>query len=170
MTDEKSVGLKDVEMVFVFDAPVEAVWNAFTDPKIETQWTRCIVPSGSTDMEFLQHDLRVGGKYHIKATSPEKRVMYNTGTYEKIVPFKELVYTESFADEKGNILPGSAIGLTYYIPPERRVEITFEPLYDGTKIKLIYRHNPANEHSDIVATQLAISFVQLANMIERPRQ
>ena len=167
MTEEKKVGLKDIEMVFVFDAPVETVWKAFTDPEMEKQWTRCLAPSESTDLEFLEHDLRVGGKYLIRYTNPEKRVRLNTGTYKKIVPFKELVYTESFADEKGNILTGDKIGLNYYIPPERLVEITFKPLYDGTKIRLIYRNLPSNEHSDFAATELAKSFVELSSKIER---
>lgn len=166
---EKETGLKDVELVFVFDAPVESVWNAFTDPEIEKQWTRCLVPSESTDIEFLEHDLRVGGKYLLRYVNPQKSVRFSTGTYKKIVPLKELVYTESFADEKGNIVPGSAFGLKYYIPPERQVEITFEPLYDGTKIKLVHKGLPSNEHSDFAATQIAISFVMLANMIERHR-
>ena len=154
-------------MVFVFDAPVETVWKAFTDPEMEKQWGRCIVPVGSPEMDFLEHDLRVGGKFLLKCADTNKILHFNTGTYKKIVPFKELVYTESFADEKGNILTGDKIGLNYYIPPEILVEITFKPLYDATKIRLIYRKLPSNEHSDFAATELAKSFVELSSKIER---
>ena len=165
--NEKEVGLKDVEIVWNFNAPIEMVWNAFTDPKIEVQWARCLVPVGSTEMEFLEHDLRVGGKYILRSVTPWSKVQYLTGIYKKIIPLKELVYTNSFADEKGNILSGPEFGLEYDIPVERLCEITFEAIQDWTRIKLIYRGLPENGHSDWAATEIGKSLTQLSGMIDQ---
>ena len=165
--NNKETELKDVEIVWNFNAPVEMVWNAFTDPKIEIQWARCLVPVGSTEMEFLEHDLRVGGRYLLRSVTPWSKVQYLTGIYKKITPLKELVYTNSFADEKGKILSGPEFGLDYDIPIERLCEITFEPFQDWTKIKLIYRGLPANGHSDWAATEIGKSLTQLSGIIDQ---
>lgn len=160
---------RDVEIVWVFDAPVEIVWKAFTDPEMEVKWARCIVPVGSIGTEFLEHDLRVGGRYLIKSVPPwSKEQFFNTGFYRKIEPLNKLVYTESFSDKNGNIISGRQIGLGYEIPLEREVEISFENFEDGTRIRLIHRGLPANGHSDKAATEIGKSLVQLSNMIENP--
>ena len=165
--NEKEIGLKDVEIVWNFNAPVEMVWNAFTDPKIEVQWARCLVPVGSTELEFLEHDLRVGGRYLLRSVTPWSKVQYLTGIYKKIIPLKELVYTNSFADEKGNMISGPEFDLDYDIPTERLCEITFEPFQDWTKINLIYRGLPSNGHSDWAATEIGKSLTQLSGMIDQ---
>lgn len=163
---EEEVKLEDVEIVWVFDAPVETVWKAFTDPEIEKQWSRCMTPVGSTEVEFIEHDLKVGGKYLHRAVVPWGKIQYITGTYTKIVPYKELVYLQSFADENGNIISGRQMGIDSYIPLEWQVEITFEKFEDGTKIRFIQRDRPANGHSDHAATEIAKSFFILSSIIE----
>lgn len=164
--NDNDVELKDVEIVWMFDAPVEAVWKAFTDPDIEKQWSRCFTPVGSTETEFIKHDLKVGGKYLHRAVVPWGKVQYITGTYKKIIPLKELVYTMSFADEKGNVISGRQMGMNYYIPLEWLVEITFENFEDGTRLRLIQRDRPANGHSDFAATEIAKSLFILSSLIE----
>lgn len=167
--ESKKDETKDVEIVWVFDAPVESVWQAFTDPEMELKWARCIVPVGSTEMEFMEHDLRVGGRYLIRSVPPLSREpFFNTGFYRKIEPLHRLVYSESFSDEKGNLLSGPQIGLGYDLPLEREVDISFEPFEDGTKIKLIHRSLPANGHSDKAATEIGKSLVQLSKIVEHP--
>lgn len=165
---EKETELKDVEIVWVFDAPVEAVWKAFSDPEIEKQWSRCMTPVGSTEMEFIQHDFWVGGRYLHRSVVPWGKVVYIVGSYKKIIPLKELVYTMSFADENGNVISGREMGMDYYMPPEWLVEITFEKFEDGTKIRFIQRDRPANGHNDIAATEIAKSFFILSSLIESP--
>jgi uncharacterized protein YndB with AHSA1/START domain len=164
--NKKEDGLKDVELVWIFDAPVETVWKAFTDPEMEKQWSRCFTPVGSTEMEFLVHDLRVGGKFLHRSVVPWGKVQYITGTYKKIIPLEELAYTESFADEKGNVISGRQMGMDYYIPLEWMVDITFETFQNGTRIKLIQSNQPTNGHSDIAATEIAKSLFILSSIIE----
>lgn len=165
--EEKEAKLKDVEIVWIFDAPVEAVWKAFTDPEIEEKWSRCMTPVGSTEMEFIEHDLRVGGRYLHRAVVPWGKVQYIVGSYKKIIPLKELVYTQSFADEKGDVISGRQMGMNYYMPIEWLVEITFEDFEDGTRIRFIQRDRPTtNGHCDQAATEIAKSFFILSSIIE----
>jgi len=67
--------------------------------------------------------------------SPDGQDYYNTGVYQKIDPLNEIVYTDSFADEKGNVVPASHYGLSADFPLELQVTVMFED-YDG-KTKII---------------------------------
>ena len=49
-------------------------------------------------------DLCVGGKYLACMRSPEGRDYWSTGVYRAIVPKEKIVYTDNFADAKGNVV------------------------------------------------------------------
>lgn len=165
--EEKETELKDVEIVWVFDAPVEAVWKAFSDPEMEKKWSRCMTPVGSTEMEFIQHDFRVGGRYLHRSVVPWGKVQYIVGAYKKIIPLRELLYTMSFADENGDVISGRQMGMDYYMPLEWLVEITFEKSENGTKVRYIMRDRPTtNGHNDMAATEITKSFFILSSIIE----
>ena len=117
-------------------------------------------------MEFIQHDFRVGGRYLHKSVVPWGKVQYIVGTYKKIIPLKELVYTQSFADENGKVISSRKMGMDYYMPLEWQVEVTFEEFEDGTRIRFIQRDRPANGHNDKAATEIAKSFFILSSIIE----
>ena len=51
---------------------------------------------------------------------------------------ERLVVTDSFADEKGNVVPASHYGLTGEFPLELQVTVTLEEI--GDKTKMILRH------------------------------
>src|SRR5512145_956811 len=85
----------------VFDAPRELVWKAWTDPERFKLWWG---PESFT-APACEIDLRVGGKYLACMRSPEGQDYWSTGVYRDIVPMKRIVYTDSFADDKGNVVP-----------------------------------------------------------------
>ena len=88
-----------------FDASPERVWKACTDPREMNQWW---APKGFTT-PFLTMDLRVGGLFRYCMRSPEGKDYWGTGVVREVVPGTRIVYTDSFADEKGNVVPA-----TYY--------------------------------------------------------
>lgn len=92
---------KDFVITRIFDATRELVWKAWTDPKQVAKWWG---PHEFTT-PVCKIDFRVGGKYLFCMTSPEflkgKRI-WITGVYREIAPMKRIVYTDSFADAKGN--------------------------------------------------------------------
>lgn len=157
------VRMKDVAITWIYDAPVDRVWNAWTDVNMLKEFWG---PSRCRFIEF-KLDFRIGGKYLYCTEFPDGRRVWVTGTYRRIVPDKELVYTDSFSDAKGNIVPATEIGFGFgsEIPLERVVSINFEPFQDGTRIRLLMTGFP-EDHSDIASTEMCKSFARLGAIIE----
>ena len=126
----------------VFDAPRERLWKAWTDPEEVKKWW------GPKDFTApsIQTDLRVGGTNLWAMESPDGQVYWSTGTYREIVPLERIVVTDSFADENGNVVPGSHYGMPDDFPLEMEITITFEDAGEG-RTKLTIRHTgmPATE-------------------------
>lgn len=121
----------------IIDAPRERVWKAWTDPEqLKTWWG----PKGFT-APFARMDLRVGGTYLSCMRSPDGKDYWSTGVYREIVPEKRLVMTDSFADEKGNVVPGSYYGMAPDFPREMLITVTFEDA--GGRTKLTLKHSGA---------------------------
>jgi uncharacterized protein YndB with AHSA1/START domain len=117
----KLAGGEDLVITRVFDAPREAVWKAWTDPEHCVRWWG---PKGFT-APVCKIDLRVGGKYLFCMRSPEGQDYWSTGVYRDIVPMERIVCTDSFSDEKGNIVPASHYGMQEDWPQELLVTVTF---------------------------------------------
>ena len=66
-------GLPFIEIVREFDAPVEAVFRAHTDPELVTQW---LGPRGY-EMEIDRWDLRAGGGYRYVHRDGEGEYWFN---------------------------------------------------------------------------------------------
>lgn len=81
-----------------FAAPIETVFNVWTDPKHVAQW---LPPTGFT-MEYLSADIKPGGKTTYCMGNGQMK-MYGRAHYLEIVRPNRLVYTQEFCDEKGNI-------------------------------------------------------------------
>lgn len=124
----------------VFDAPREKVWQAWTDPAYAKQWWG---PKGFT-APSIDIDLRVGGKYLFCMRGPmtpggEEKDFWSTGEYLEIVPLEKLVVTDSFADEKGNVVSADYYGMDGNWPRVLKVIVTLEELGpDRMKLTLHY--------------------------------
>jgi uncharacterized protein YndB with AHSA1/START domain len=81
-----------------FNAPIDVVFDAWTDPKQLAQW---LSPAGTT-MEFLEADIRSGGKSSYKMGN-DSFTMYGRASYIKVERPNLLVYTQQFCDKDGNI-------------------------------------------------------------------
>src|SRR5215218_3622198 len=84
----------------VLDAPRDRVWQAWTDPEHVKKWW------GPKDFTApsIESDFREGGKYLYCMKSPDGQEYWSTGTFQEIVPQERIVVTDSFADEKGNVV------------------------------------------------------------------
>jgi uncharacterized protein YndB with AHSA1/START domain len=126
----------------VFNAPVELVWKAWTEPERAKQWWG---PKGFT-APFTKIDLRIGGKYLNSMRSPDGKDFWSTGVYKEIVPLKQIVVTDSFADEKGNVVSAAYYGMSATFPLELLITLTFEEV-DG-KTKMTLQHSGIKGLSD----------------------
>ncbi|MGA9407525.1 MAG: SRPBCC domain-containing protein [Bacteroidota bacterium] len=124
---------KDLTIKRTFDAPVELVWKAWTEPKhFMRWWGPKIFTSPACKIDF-----RVGGKYLFCMRSPQGKDFWSTGVYREIVPLERIVYSDNFADEKGNVVPASYHGLPgENWPKEILVTVTFEAINNKTEMTL----------------------------------
>jgi uncharacterized protein YndB with AHSA1/START domain len=114
----------------VFDAPIERVWRAWVEPEMVKQWWG---PDGFT-CPLAEIDFRQGGTSLVCMRAPEEyggQDMYNTWTYQEIVPMERFVYILCFADKYGNMMDPAHQGLPPEVPKEVRNEVTFKQLGTG---------------------------------------
>lgn len=121
----------------IFDAPVERVWQMWTQPAHFKNWYG---PQG-IQVPVAEMDVRVGGKHLICMEMPMpdgSKKMWTTGEYKEVVPNKRLVYTDSHADENGNVVSPAAMGMPEGFPATTEVTVLLEDL--GGKTKMILTH------------------------------
>lgn len=130
-----SVDAPLIVMTRIFQAPVEWVWKAWTDPKIIEQWW------GTTGnrSKFGCVEFREGGKFFVNIEEANGSIIWRTGTYEKIIPHKKIVCTDSFSDKDGNIVLGNDIGMLGNWPRKLYITIEFEEI-DPQQTKMVVSH------------------------------
>ncbi len=134
--------LKEGQVVVsrTFQAPLELLWKAWTEPKHFMGWYG---PKDFT-VPTCEIDLRVGGRHLWSMRSPDGMQMYFTGTYKEIVPMKRLVFTDSFSDAEGNLMPNAMVGIGEGKPEIMDVTVTFA--HAGGKTTVTVSHVGA-EHA-----------------------
>jgi len=120
----------------VFKASPERVFRAWTDPAILVTWWG---PVGFTTPE-CGLDLRPGGAWRTVLRAPDGSPHPVSGVYREILPPQRLVITWAFEEADGSR------------GPETEVAVTFAPIPDGTRMRLVQRlfQSPAarNRHED----------------------
>ncbi len=145
----------------MFDAPRDLIWKAWTEPEDFKKWWG---PKNFT-APVAKIDLRVGGKYLGCMRGPDGKDYWSTGVYREIVPKERLVCTDSFADEKGNVVPASNYGMAGDWPLELLVTVMFEEIGGRTKMTLRHEGIPAGMMRELTETGWSESFDKLAESI-----
>lgn len=112
--DQFEVG--PLEVSRTFEAPLEMLWKAWTEPEHFMKWYG---PKGFT-APTCEIDLRVGGRHLWSMLSPDSMQMYFTGIYKEVVPMERLVFTDSMSDAEGNVM-----GMGEGMPESMDVTVTF---------------------------------------------
>ena len=82
-----------------FDAPIEKMYEMWTDPKHFSQW---LAPTGFT-MKFLRAEIKPGGTSFYSMTNGSTMTMHGRASYLKMERPHLIVYTQQFCDEKENM-------------------------------------------------------------------
>jgi len=119
MNDVKEIETKSLEISKTYNATVESVWNAWTNPDEISKWW---LPEGFTEPSTPEVDLRVGGefKYHMKPA--EGDAFFARGTFTEIIQ-NELIKSTwqwSHADQ------------------ETLLTIKFAKISDGTQLTIVH--------------------------------
>jgi uncharacterized protein YndB with AHSA1/START domain len=146
----------------IFDSPRTLVWNAWSYPEQLMRWWG---PKNFT-APVCKTDFRVGGKYLYCMRSKEDQDFWSTGTFVEIVPLEKIVYTDCFADEKGNPVHASHYGMPgNNWPMELKVTIQFEDLGDKTKMILTHAGLPSGQMIEMCGEGWNQSFDKLAESL-----
>ena len=107
----------EIHLERLYDAPVELVWQAWTDPAQAAQWWG---PRGFT-LTTHSKDLRVGGTWRYTMHSPDGTDYPNITTYFEVEQHKKLVYDH---------------GATETSPPLFRVTVLFSAIGKKTQMEM----------------------------------
>jgi uncharacterized protein YndB with AHSA1/START domain len=118
----------------VFDAPLDPVWQAWTDSN-RMEW---LGPKGVT-IHHASLDLRPGGIFHYAMRTPDGHDMWGRWVIREIARPKRLVFVNSFSDEAGEI---TRHPMNPHWPLEMLSTITFEE--QGVKTTLTVEWLPLN--------------------------
>ena len=160
---------QDLVITRIFDAPRELVWKAWTEPEHVMRWWG---PKNFT-APVSKIDLRVGGTTLncMRGAGPDGvvRDFWSTGVYREIVPQKKLVCTDSFADEKGNVVPASYYGMEGDWPLELLITVTFDETGGKTTMTLRHAGMPAGQNRELAEAGWNESFDKLADYLAQAR-
>lgn len=112
---------RDLVVTRRFNAPVELVWQAWSESERVKQWWG---PHGFS-APVAQMDFREGGTSLVCMRSPEGQEFYNTWTYRRIAPLQLIEFILDWADKDGRKIDPVKLGLPPEIPREVRHVITF---------------------------------------------
>jgi uncharacterized protein YndB with AHSA1/START domain len=120
-----------LEMTRVFNAPVDRLFRAWTEPEIMNKW---YFP-GPNMHAVCTVDLRVGGRYEVQMVPEEGDPYIAGGVYQEIVPQEKLVFTWLWKHEDANM--------------ESLVTLLFKPIGKRqTELTLIHERFPNEEERD----------------------
>lgn len=134
---EKSTGTggtddRTVVASHTFNAPREAVFEAWTDP---AKWAQWFAPDPMTAK--AETDPRPGGHYVFVMRDEEGTDFKSTGVYEEVVKPERIVFTDSVSEMPSDFLdmvnqargtePGTPIA-------DGRTTVTFEESAEGTRM------------------------------------
>jgi len=142
MADDNNVQ-KSVRIERSFDAPVDLIWQMWTDPGHFAAWYG---PDGAT-IPVARMDVRVGGTRLVgmeMQTPNGPMQMWFTGEYREVVENERLVYTESMSDENGNVMTASDMNMPDDHPTTTEVRVELEDVGGRTKMVMTHAGIPAD--------------------------
>ena len=131
---------RDLTVTRIFDAPVELVWKAWTDPEYVMKWWG---PDYFTSPS-AKIDLRVGGTSLVCMRAPKEfggMDMYSTWVYQEILPMERIEFVQNLSDENGNLLDPLTLGLPPEFPRDTRTVVTFKDLGNGKTEMTVTEYN-----------------------------
>lgn len=137
-------GKTDLVITRMIDAPRELVWKAWTEPEQIKRWWG---PKDFTTPVW-KADLRLGGEIFNCMRSPDGKNYCSKGVFLGINPPERMVLTDSFADEKGNVVPASYYGMSKDFPLVMKITLLLEEQDGKTKLTLRHADIPPGEDSE----------------------
>lgn len=131
---------QDLVVTRVFDAPIEEVWQAWSEPEYVMQWWG---PTGFTSPS-ARMDVREGGTSLVCMRAPQAyggQDQYSTWHYRRIVPLERIDYIHNLADQNGNQVAPAQRGMPTDFPQDQLHTVSFKALGpDKTELTITEHH------------------------------
>ncbi|HJV88942.1 MAG TPA: SRPBCC family protein [Holophagaceae bacterium] len=111
-------------------APVDRVWQAWTDPDQLARWWG---PAGMAT-RIVHHDLRPGGHFLYAITPPGGAEFWGRMDYRDVAPTHHLGFAVAFSDAEGGL---SRHPMAPVWPLRMLNRVTLEPVGEGTRLTLL---------------------------------
>jgi len=144
-----------------FDAPIDLIWAMWTNPDRFKEWYG---PEGSV-IPVAKMDVRVGGSRLVcmEMQTPQGPMqMWFTGEYLEVVPHQRLIFTESMADENGNLIAPSDMGMPEGHPVTTEIRVELEAVGGRTQMVMTHVGIPKDSPG---AAGWAMAFNKLAALV-----
>lgn len=99
MEDKLNTEVKPFIISRTFYATIDFLWQMWTTPEHLKHWWG---PKDSA-VKYSKIDLRPGGSYHYCLMGPDGKEIWGKQVYREIEKSKQLVFVNSFSDERGSI-------------------------------------------------------------------
>jgi uncharacterized protein YndB with AHSA1/START domain len=164
MTDD--TGSPDAVMIErSFDAPVDLIWQTWTDPEHFSAW---FGPEGAT-IPVAKMDVSVGGSRLVcmeMRTPNGPMQMWFAGEYREVIENERLVYSEYISDENGNVMSPADMGMPEGHPMVTEVRVDLQQVGGRTKMVMTHSGIPAGSPG---AAGWTMAFAKLAAYVEAHR-
>lgn len=120
MTNQTDSAARTLTMYRTLNAPIQLVWNAWTQPGHIAQWWG---PKGM-ETKILEHNFQVGGNWKYAMTMPNGQDFISEGTFSEILELEKIVTSADFKPmTEGVILSAS------FTPVGDKTEFTFAVIH-----------------------------------------
>lgn len=89
---ENDLSKRTLTLKKTFDAPIDLVWEAWTQPEHIAKWWG---PKGMKT-KIAEHDFRVGGKWRYTMAMPDGSEFIGEGVYSEIVEMQKIFSSANF--------------------------------------------------------------------------
>jgi uncharacterized protein YndB with AHSA1/START domain len=127
VTAQANLMERSIEIVRIFDAPRELVFEAWTDPKHMTQWWG---PKFFTS-HSCKLDVRPGGSWQIVMRSPDGTDYGCKGIYGEVKPPERLVFTNDAVDQNDKPLLKGFTTVIFEEHPGNKTKLTLQTRAEG---------------------------------------
>ena len=137
-----------------FDAPVDMVWSAWTEPELLDQWW---APKPyRTKTKFM--DFRAGGYWHCAMIGPNNDTHWCRADYSKVETQKSFEGMDAFCDEEGTINEAF---------PRTQWNATFNSNEETTTVDILLTYEKLEDLEQIIALGFREGFTMaLGNLDE----
>ena len=165
----ENVEKRDLVITRLFDAPIELVWRAWTDPEYVIRWWG---PTGFTSPS-CKIDFREGGKFVFHMRAPKDfqggQDFYTAGVYKKIVPLRLIEFSQGLADKDGNRIDPRAMSMPADFPKEIPSALAFKQIGGKTELTATEYGWTVGQMRDMSEAGLSQCLDKLAEVLARDK-